>query len=403
MSRTSALLRSAKEGLRGARAGVRPYIAPVWRRLFRNTEFLAITGSHGKTTAWLLLVNILRCAGWTGDYRGRNDPPGVLKSILKGNPWRDRFFVQEVSGHQPGAIAESLAVLRPRVGIVTAVGGDHRKAFGGSLDAIAVEKGSLVRLLPHDGLAVLNADDPRVANMAAGAPCRVVRFGSSDGVDLWLISAQSRWPDRLTLEVEYKGERFNVRTRLVGTHWAVSTMAALLTALELGIPRSDCLAAIEAMSPVYSRMSVHPSPHGGWYVLDAKSSFFGIERCLDFLREASSAPRRTVLFGSISDHPGKDRSYYTKAARMALETADRVIFTGRNAQSVRRLAGEFADRLFVAEYPAEVLRLLESDAVPGEIIYVKYAKVDRLDRVLMGGDSRTKQETTGHPPLSPTK
>jgi UDP-N-acetylmuramoyl-tripeptide--D-alanyl-D-alanine ligase len=379
------LLRRTKDVLRACRAGVRPYIAPTWRRQFRNTEFIAITGSHGKSTAWQLLVGILRRAGPTEFYRGTNELHSVLKNILRARPWRDRFFVQEVSGHFPGAIAQSLAVLQPRVGIVTAVGGDHRKAFGGSLDATAVEKGSLVRLLPPDGLAVLNADDPRVAAMAAGAPCRVVRFGASNGVDLRLVGAQSRWPDRLRLEVEYKDERFDVRTQLVGTHWAVSVMAALLTALELGVPRSDCLAAIEAAPPAHNRMSVHPSPHGGWYVLDAfKSSFFGIEACLQFLSDAKSAPRRTVLFGTISDHPGKDRAYYGKAARMALETADRVIFTGRNAQSVRRMAaGEFAGRLFIAEDHAEAIRLLESDPVPGELIYVKATKADRLEPLLV--------------------
>src|SRR5690606_16443433 len=197
---------------------------------------------------------------------------------MRARPWRHRFMVQEVSGNFPGAIAKSVSVLRPQVGIVTAVSGDHRKAFGGSFEAIAAEKGNLVRALPASGLAVLNADDPNVAAMAVYSPCRVATFGAKSDADLRLIEARSSWPERLSLIVEYRGERFAVKTRFVGEHWAVSVMAALLTAMELGVPREDCLSTIETVAPAYNRMSVHASPHGGWYVLDAfKSSFFGIE------------------------------------------------------------------------------------------------------------------------------
>jgi UDP-N-acetylmuramoyl-tripeptide--D-alanyl-D-alanine ligase len=380
-----ARLRRIEDFLRGYRALARPYAMKVWRPLFLRTEFIGITGSHGKTTASLLLADMLRTVASTACSAGNNQPTEVLRNVMKGRPWRHRYLVQELSGHYPGAIADSVATLRPRIGIVTGVGGDHRKQFGGSLDAIAAEKGSLVHLLPPDGLAVLNADDSRVGAMAAGAPCRVVRFGAAGGADLRLISARSRWPERLVLEVEYKGERFEVKTQLVGTHWAVSVMAALLTALELGVPRADCLKAAEAMQPAVNRMSVHPSPHGGWYVLDAvKASFFGIENCLGFLKDADAAPRRTVLFGTIADYPGATRPHYSRVARMALDVADRVIFTGRNAQSVRRLvAGEFAGRLFAAEDYSEAIRLIESDPVPGEIVYVKSSRVDQLGSLLV--------------------
>jgi UDP-N-acetylmuramoyl-tripeptide--D-alanyl-D-alanine ligase len=119
-------------------------------------------------------------------------------------------------------------------------------------------------------------------------------------------------------------------------------------------------------------------------VLDAfKASYFGIETCLEFLRDAQ-APRKTVLVGTISDYPGASRSHYQRVARLALAMADRVIFTGRNADRVRRLAtGEFAGRLYMVEKPAEAIGMLEKDAVAGELIYVKASKVDRLADLLV--------------------
>ena len=384
MSRLSKFIRSKNKKLCERLIAARPYTVKAWRPLFVRTTFVGATGSHGKTTATIMLAKILRTKGRTYFHQGFNELPTVLMNLMRARPWRQRFFVQEVSGHRPGAVEECVKVLRPSVGVVTAISGDHRKAFEGSFEAVTIEKSALVNCLPSNGLAVLNADDPFVASMAADSPCRVVWFGRKADADLRLVDARSCWPERLILDVEYKGQPFTVKTQLVGEHWVTSVMAALLTALEMGVPTANCLRAIEAVSPAYNRMSVHPGPNGARYVLDAyKSSFFGIQTCLQFVARAV-APRKTVLFGTISDYPGSSKSHYYKVARMGLAVADRVIFTGRNAERVRRLAAdEFAGRLFTAELPADALRIIEDNAVPDELIYVKATRVDKLARLLV--------------------
>ena len=357
--------------------------ASVWRRQFWKTTFVGITGSHGKTTATALLGAILSTSAPAYVRKGDNQTKTVARTVFRTVPWYHRYCVQEISGERPMAIDESVDVFQPTVGIVTAISGDHRKAFG-SFEAIAAEKAKLVHRLPTDGLAVLNADDPLVAAMGAVCTCRVIYHGRAESADLRLLSATSVWPGRLQLEVDYRGERFTVKTRLVGAHWAVSVMAALLTALELGVGASACLAVIEGFEPLFNRMSVHRTPQRAWCVLDAdKASFYGIEACLGFLEEAS-APRKTVVFGTIADYAGASRSHYYKVARAALNKADRVIFTGPNASRVRRLAAdEFAGRLFVIERPKDVVQILSDDAVADEIIYVKATRIDRLSRVVV--------------------
>jgi UDP-N-acetylmuramoyl-tripeptide--D-alanyl-D-alanine ligase len=286
------------------------------------------------------------------------------------------------------AIDRSFDVLLPTVGIVTAISGDHRKAFG-SFEAIAAEKAKLVHRLPGAGIAVLNADDPLVAAMAEGCACRTVTFGRAENADLRLLGAKAVWPKRLTLDVAYRGQALTVSTRLVGAHWSVSVMAALLAALELGASPTTCLSVIESLEPIFNRMSLHPGPNGACLVLDAnKASFSGIEACLQFLDDAV-APKKTVVIGTISDYAGASRSHYYKVARMALARADRVIFTGSNAARVRRLAAEeFAGRLFVRERPQDVLQMLSEDAVPDEIIYIKATRVDRLARIFVPNHHR---------------
>jgi UDP-N-acetylmuramoyl-tripeptide--D-alanyl-D-alanine ligase len=291
---------------------------------------------------------------------------------------RHRYCVQEISAFPLNAIDEALRALKPQIGVVTAIGGDHRAVFR-TFEQAAAEKSKLIRSLKQDGLAVLNRDDPLVAGMAKDAACRVAWYGRSEDADLRLLEATSVWPGRLILEVAYRGgEPFTVKTNLVGTHWHISVLAALATALELGIPKEICLPAMAAYSTFFNRMSVHPAPGGAWYVLDAgKLSYYGMEACLSFLKDAK-APRRSVLIGTISDHPGSDRPHYERVARLALAVADRVVFTGRNAMRVRRLTTEFGDRLSMFESGREAAEFLCSDLLPDEVVYVKAPLSDRL-------------------------
>lgn len=104
-----------------------------------------------------------------------------------------------------------------------------------------------------------------------------------------------------------------------------------------------------------------------------------------WLLAKARAPRKTAVFGSISDRPnGGDRKRYNAIARLALASADRVFFTGPDAARLRKLAAEeFAGRLFVVEKPEDVLRRLSEHAVAEELIYVKAAGSNQLQRIFV--------------------
>ena len=63
------------------------------------------------------------------------------------------------------------------------VGLAHVGEFG-SPDAVERAKSEMVTELPADAVAVLNADDPRVANMAGRTRAQVAWFGLADAADV---------------------------------------------------------------------------------------------------------------------------------------------------------------------------------------------------------------------------
>ena len=125
-----------------------------------------MTGSVGKTSTKDLLAAVLATTYVTAaNERSFNNELGLPLTLL-GAPDDTEAVVVEMGARGIGHIELLCDIARPTVGIVTRVEGVHLELFG-DLDAVAQAKGELIEALPADGLAVLNADHPVVAAMAA--------------------------------------------------------------------------------------------------------------------------------------------------------------------------------------------------------------------------------------------
>lgn len=299
------------------------------RRRLGGTIFVAVTGSAGKTTTKDLIAAVL-----ARRYRGSKSPGThntahwVSRTVLAVRPG-DGFCVQELGASGPGTLDEPIAVVRPRVAVITNIGGDHRRAFR-TLDATATEKSKLVAAVPAHGLAVLNADDPRVMAMAGSSRGRVITYGLTPEATIHAESATSSWPDRLTFVAIHGEQRVAVHTRFCGVHWIHACLAAIATGVGLGIPLADTAAALAGEEPWSGRLE--PVTAGGVTFIrdECKASLGSIGPSLEFLRSAR-VPRRIAVIGTISDYPGRASAVYASVARQALEVADEVIFVGPQA------------------------------------------------------------------------
>ena len=135
-----------------------------------------ITGSSGKTTTKDVAAQLVERLGPTVAPAGSfNNEFGHPLTVLRADS-STRYLVLELSARGPGHIAYLCGIAPPRYGVVLNVGHAHAGEFGG-LDQVARAKGELVEALPAQGVAILNADDPRVLAMAARTAARVVTFG----------------------------------------------------------------------------------------------------------------------------------------------------------------------------------------------------------------------------------
>ena len=109
--------------------------------------------------------------------------------------------------------------------------------------------------LPLDGVAVLNADDPRVLAMRSRFSERTITYGLADDAEFRADAVQSSWPDRLSFIVKWNGQTVRVDTRLCGAHWVSAVMAAMATAVALGVPLDFAASAVVGVKRFEGRMS----------------------------------------------------------------------------------------------------------------------------------------------------
>src|SRR5260370_15096398 len=134
-------------------------------------------GSVGKTSTKEILAALLGAKFCVLKSEGNlNNEYGLPLTLLRLEP-EDKGAVVELGMSHRGELRRLAEIAEPEVGVVTRVAPVHLEFFA-SIDEIALAKRELIEgLTGPDSVAVLNADDPRVARFAEVAPGRVLTFG----------------------------------------------------------------------------------------------------------------------------------------------------------------------------------------------------------------------------------
>ncbi|WP_299951677.1 UDP-N-acetylmuramoyl-tripeptide--D-alanyl-D-alanine ligase [uncultured Modestobacter sp.] len=193
-----------------------------------------VTGSHGKTTTKDLLAGLL--PGAVATEGNLNNELGVPLTCLRLHRG-DRDLVLEAGARGVGHLSYLADLARPHIACVTGLGSAHLGAFG-SAALLAEAKGELVEALPAGGVAVLPAEEPRAAAMAARTQADVLTFGRDRGE----VSAGEVTLDDLARPaflLRHDGRTAPVRLALVGVHAVHSALAAAACALAAGQALED--------------------------------------------------------------------------------------------------------------------------------------------------------------------
>jgi UDP-N-acetylmuramoyl-tripeptide--D-alanyl-D-alanine ligase len=349
---------------------------------------IGITGSAGKTTTKDLAAQLVETVGPTISPRDSyNNEIGHPLTVLRVTPLT-RYLISEMSARGIGHIAALCEIAPPRLGAVLCVGHAHAGEFGG-LEQIALAKGELPAALPPDGVAVLNADDPRVAAMAARTRARVVTFGRSPEADVRAEAVRLDELGRAGFTLVTPSGSAPVQLRLYGDHQVANALAAAALAAELGM-QADAIGAGLSAAVTRSRwrMEVTKRPDGVVVVNDAyNANPESVRAAISTLAVMAADGRAIAVLGQMTELGGDaDELHEAAGAQAATANVACLVVIGdqaapmaAGAKSVRSWHGEL---LHVPD-AAAAARVLRNRLTGGDVVLVKASHSIGLERLAM--------------------
>lgn len=338
-----------------------------WARQRWNGGVIGITGSAGKTstkdTVAALLSTRLRVGKTVGNF---NNHVGVPISILR-LPNDAQAAVLEIGMNHAGEIRELAKIALPRIAVVTNVGYAHIEFFE-SIEGIALAKRELVEALPADGVAVLNADDPRVLQFRAVHFGRTITFGFSEEADVRAADFQ-----------------FLPRPEQIGRHGVRNILAGIAVAGIYGIRPDELRDTIANLQP--GKMRGERTWYHGILLLNDcyNSNPDAAKSMIDVLRD-TPAVRRIAVLGEMLELGRWSGALHQDVARHVVENGIDVLVgirgEARTMVDAAIDAGLPASAAYFFEDPSEAGLLLQKIACPGDAILFKGSRGTKVERAL---------------------
>ncbi|MGI9578045.1 MAG: UDP-N-acetylmuramoyl-tripeptide--D-alanyl-D-alanine ligase [Microthrixaceae bacterium] len=350
-------------------------IARIARR--RLPDFVVgVTGSVGKTTTKDLLGAVLsqRLSTATSE-KSFNNELGVPITLANA-PADTEAVVVEMGARGHGHISQLCSMAQPTVGVVTAVQAVHTQHMG-TEDQIAVAKRELIESLPPNGLAVLNAADPRVAAMAGHTRASVLTFAVSEPTSAPsadVIATNMRIDDELhpsfTLESPWGSVDVTLAAR--GLHNVGNALAAATVGLHAELTHAEVAAGLAEPIPSPWRMELSRGPSGVVVLNDSYNA--GPASMAAALKSLAALPagHRVAVLGTMAELGDREASEHAAVAALAAQLGIEVLAVGTDLYGAEPLTD-----------PEAAVSALESAGhnMEGTAVLVKGSRVVGLERV----------------------
>ena len=312
-------------------------------------EYVAVTGTNGKTTTVTLLGAIFSACGKRAHVCGNVGYP-MSQTVMECG--RDDAVVVEVSSFQ----LETTHAFHPRAAAVLNVTEDHLNRHG-TMDVYIGLKRHIFDAMDEKDAAVLNGADPIVRAMGEGLRAKKLLFSSRQE------EAEGVFVRDGHMIVRTGGAETDIcpidEIRIPGTHNLENAMAASAIAIARGVDASVIRETLRTFEGVEHRIEFVREKDGVRYINDSKgTNCDSTEKAID----AMKAPTALIL-GGYDKHVSFDRL----AEKIAKDEHIRVcVLIGATADQIEaslRKAGY--PSILRAESLEEAVRLCEKNAKPG--------------------------------------
>ena len=387
------------EAVRGRLLGVADTLAALQAlanavRTRWGKRLVAVTGSAGKTTTKEILAGLLAARFRVLKSEGNlNNVYGLPLQLLRLEDAHE-VAVMELGMSHAGELRRLAEIARPDVGVVTRVAPVHLEFFA-SVDAIALAKRELIEgLAGRESVAVLNADDMRVARFSEVAPGRVLTFGLSSRGDFRAENIEDWGVEGNAFDFVAPSGRARLSLPLAGRHNISNALAALAAASVWGIGANEAKNVFPDLEPAGMRGRLLRYETGFSVINDCyNSNPVALAAMVELQVHTPARGRRILVAGEMLELGPTSAKLHREAGRAAGANGnlDWIIGVQGHGESLCRGAvegGHPADRTKFLPSSAEAAEFIAGMVRPGDLLLVKGSRGVKMERVIEALDAR---------------
>jgi len=384
-------------------------LATGWRAQF-DLPLIAVTGSNGKTTVTQMIASILR-AWKQGDALSTegnlNNEIGVPMTLLRLRR-SHQVAVVELGMNHPGEIAYLAGLAKPSIALVNNAQREHLE-FMATVEAVALENGSVIASLDAGGTAVFPADDDYTPAWRKLSGTRTVLTfaapgssepGSSVDAD---VTASARWSgDGWQVVAATPSGPLEFSLHIAGRHNVKNALAATACALAAGVPLLCIASGLSAFVPVKGRSRAMLIPVQGQSLSLIDDTYNAnpdsMRAAIDVLAELPGP--RLLVMGDMGEVGDQGPELHEEAGRYARERGIENLFA--LGQQSERAVSSFERGQHFENIEALNAAVLDQLGQLGSVL-VKGSRFMQMERVVQAitgflGSEPKFAEPTARPP-----
>ena len=351
-------------------------------------KIAGVTGSVGKTTTKEILAALLgtklRVLKSEGNFNNEYGLPLTLFGLDESH----QAAVLEMGMSRPGELKRLAAVARPDVGVVTHVAPAHLEFFI-SVDEIALAKRELIEgLNGTTSVAVLNADDARVAAFASYAPGNVLTYGIDSPADFCAEKLENRGALGSAFTLVTNEGRVRLEIALAGRHVIANALAALAAASVWGIGAEEAHSVFANLKAPFMRGELVALTNGAALINDSyNSSPAALQAMTAVLAATPKYHRRILAAGEMRELGRTSAELHREAGQFAASTGkvDWIIgVAGDAAQIIEGAVAAGISRSHTKFFPTseEAAKFLAGFVESGDVVLVKGSRGVKMERIV---------------------
>lgn len=317
---------------------IRRAIAKI--RAHKKLLVIAITGSYGKTSTKEYLATILSSRfNVLKTQASKNSPIAIAETVLNLLSPQHQIFIVEMGAYKRGEIAKMCAMVRPQIGIVTAINAQHQDLFK-NIKTTMQAKFELVKSVTGKQIVIMNADNRYTREMIEWALDNQKHVWTYSHNNRFVRGAQQRFFGKrivssfqdLTFTVAHGHQKFTITAPVLGQHQVSNILAAVAAGVASGMTLQEAARGAGGVRPFTKTLEPTIGVNGSTFINDTFNNNPDAARgAVDVLSKASG--KKILVFQPMIELGSYAKSAHEEVGQFAARVCDEILLTNNNFYS----------------------------------------------------------------------